>query len=454
MHPSIVKRELPATMEHTGTPHELDVWYFNTGQENSSIPFCSKTEGSVAREHCRDMLLNNSSLDEGDSWVNDRLDCQAYLDVPHYYRDAALDLPSHYITSDSAGNLKFTVPVCACRGFERGLTGPECSSHGIAYVMYLMLALLAIWLIARVVLALRVLFDKNTKSRRKKFLVLMAVLQHVGQILWLVAWLAPYVVFFEDSVYSYYVGSMGFSLATLFMFMFVCELVSQTSAFLRVGAQQQLNSILRRMEVVFAVLPLVVVVATWSLVFNFDTASRLGLLVFQGTVLMSTVSAFSFVIHVLDQKVQRLLPKQQALLVSDSHSLLSRVWRWVSCKRNGNGRKQFGKLDDTSEQLLASSRRLRQKANALRIGLVLYLVFGGLYVVVESTKYTPLKVLRVPEYCIWHLAMSSVSTVGISSLSIMKPLGLRTAIFQATRTGTSNASTNDAESSFVGTLTS
>jgi hypothetical protein len=259
-----------------------------------------------------------------------------------------------------------------------------------------------------------------------------------------------------------YTGNLGFTFATLFMFMFICELASQTSAFLRKDAEGGLEVRLRWLERIFSVLPFTVVAMTWLFVFDPAAQSRLRLLVFQSIILVAVLSAFSFVIHALNKKVLRLLPRRNEnpeVVVKSSNSVMVRIWASMPCSSRANG--QIRNLDITSEQLLASSKRLRRMAQSLRTYLLLYAVFGGVYVVLENLEDTPPRIARIPHYFAWQFILSSIPTAGIDGLTIMtRVVPFRSRIIG---NGTTNPVTGSVkrgkksvtpESSCVGTLTS
>jgi hypothetical protein len=437
-------------MEHNvRRKHVLDVWYFHTGEDNSSVPFCTGSGGFNGKAECSEMFANASGLENGRDHLTARLDCQTHVSVPDYYLNTMSNMTSDLITQDTNGELIFTGRVCSCR-IEKGLSGPQCSPQGIGYVFLIALVMIGLMLFARLVLAIKMVVDGTLLSRKKKFLISLAAFQHVGQIMWLIGWLDQYFILIDRVTMVTYTGNLGFTFATLFMFMFICELASQTSAFLRKDAEGGLENRLKWLERVFSVMPFAAVFMTWLFVFDPTTKSRIRLLIFQSIILVSVVSAFSFVVHILNKKVTRLLPRvdEKLVEVKSSASLLDRLRKTNLTKP----RTRLTLLDSTSEQLLASSKRLRHMALSLRIYLLLYAVLGGMYVYLENLDDTPSRIVRTPNYCLWQFIMSSIPTASIGGLAIMNkvPKMIRGTSIRLGIKGTSISP----ECSSVGTLTS
>jgi hypothetical protein len=234
------------------------------------------------------MFSNRTGLELDVHPLTVRLACVTHVSVPDYFANAAEKLSSNLVTRDSSGRMLFVTGTCACWP-ELGLTGRECTPEGHGYFFLLAFATVMIFLFGRLIQAGNMVCSRKLISRKQRLLAMLASLQYISQKLWLFSWFDVYFIVESKSMMLYF-ADLGFTLASLFMFMFVCAMVHQTASFVRVGCKGTLEWRLMWIERIFAVMPFIVAAVTWVLMLGGKGRSRLFILIFQSLIVISVVT--------------------------------------------------------------------------------------------------------------------------------------------------------------------
>jgi hypothetical protein len=384
-------------------PNAFQVWQARTNL--TAIPWC-------ADRGCTDWFVNHALPNQSDitNTIVSRLRCSSDVFVPDYLVDSVGNLTSVHTYNDPDGDLRFAHRVCTCDGAMM-YGGEDCTPQGAGVIYVVLLLATWIWILGLTLRALYLLAGGTIKKRSKQVLVVLAIIQKLGQLGW----------FFDMNMTSLIVAGNGdrvlvaglcFVVSILCLFAFLCGMVFESVLILEQQTRKKSHlRTLRLLKRFLAVVPLAVCgVAIWAMPFRDETtpvmAGAFGVLaIFIGT-------AFSVIISILDHRLHRFSAKG----ISGRPS--TPVHSVVPSERIGSGGNLHIMPQTTTVDTNAVSKRLRSLASALRLVLLLNIVFSASLVSVVVMGGEQLAILELPCFVVWQIAQACIPMVGVSGLAV------------------------------------
>jgi hypothetical protein len=285
------------------SPHPMDVW---VDTNISSIPICPKSDS----DYCRSLFPKHTDTPPS-PFVVSRIRCFRDVSVPEYFAAEATNLTSASGLTNGQGH--FSVSVCICNP-EWGLLGKGCGNGPMTHLLNAFLSAIALWVVYITWRLLRLYRRGHFKTRRKRFLAAVSIVQMCGHILWLTS--THYLMVMIRIVeLQGMLRVLGIGLAFSAIFLFLCTLLLDMSDFIRqdmerhrTTKQSALICILRlkRLDVFLKMLPPSMLIATVIL------REHVAILAVVFSVCSGIVAcAFTIVIRILNSKVRRLMPQSQ-----------------------------------------------------------------------------------------------------------------------------------------------
>jgi hypothetical protein len=398
-----IKKLHPGKSESDMPPNAFQVWQARTNL--TAIPWC-------ADRGCSDWFVNHALPNQSDitNTIVSRLRCSSDVFVPDYLVNSVGNLTSDDTYSDPDGELRFAHRVCTCSGAMM-YGGEDCTPQGAGVIYAILLLATWIWILGLTVRAVYLLAGGTIKKRSKQVLVVLAIIQQLGQLGWFFDMnMTSLVTGHEDRVL---VAGLCFVVSILCLFAFLCGMVLESILIL----EQQTRNIshlrtLRILKRFLAVVPLAVCgVAIWAMPFRDETtpvmAGAFGVLaIFIGT-------AFSVIISILDNRLRWYSTKAASVRpVIPVHSVVA------SGGVHSAENLTHAIPQTTNADTDAVSKRLRSLASSLRLVLLLNIVFSASLVSVVVMGGEQLAILELPCFVVWQISQACIPMVGVSGLAV------------------------------------
>jgi hypothetical protein len=448
---------------YASLPYALEVWRKHTlAVVNQTVPFCSGVEA------CEDVLANwiTPASEPIAGMLAWRLGCTANVRVPDFFNTSNIGNWSEHTTMASDGHRIFTTSVCTCNvqyGFE---LGGECSPNALGVVNQVVYTLVVIWIFYVTLWGLAKLASGHFKSRRKKKLAIIAIVELLSQVIsttgfWEVVSIAGPNVHFRQA--QFHIGLIAVLVSAITL---DCEMTLNLSDVVSEGATEvSIKCHLKWIAHTCRVAPMVVGLAVVASIVRLTPGPRIVLgIVMVGFVVFLTI-AFGYCIRVLDQRVLRLLPRDVLAEKTRSEASMHRSsccfasTRLLATFRTRKVAVQREVVGETSA-LLSASKRLRRMALLQRRRNLFCLLTG----VPNLINFT-IREYHFTEpfmFVMWQIAMARLAMLGFGdearvdlsptrAMRLLLGFNVRATYADTGTTGAAVAIDDD-ESTDVGTL--
>jgi hypothetical protein len=407
------------------TTSPIDVW-LNTNI--SEIPFCHQQEAcyDIFRRH----FVESVDIVHGVGWYADRVECLTKVKATGQFLNLVGNISANGTSihgNPDSGELYFSGFVCVC-DTNWGFSGQQCDISWAGLAMRYALYGLMLWYIFLFLRIGALLVSGHFKSIRKKILALVALLLYTNQLIWVFGTRAA-VRFVPGTPTRELMTQVGFTMASLASFMFLCGLMLETTVFIRLDSTKRKNKNevrkLRRVERIFKTLPLAIGLLTAVLFASRNPSAVTTLAVVQMTAMAFVAVAFTTTIRAIDLRLRRLAPS------ADNMNLQS----------------------DGSQEFLKFSRRLRSMARRMQLVVLGCEFFGAIYIAFLIPRSAQSGIATSLLFGIWQFFMSLIPFVGLPGLMTIKVKGQTKTGFVSRTAGWRNRPPSDVvESSDCGTL--